>query len=59
MGVWYSRERKLKPVGISLSWMAPAMLVKNQTTRATTTIPDTIWAAHWMTWTCRQTGIPW
>ena len=58
MGVWYSRDRKLKPKGISRSSMAKAILPKNHMTKATTRIADAIWAAHWIIWACRHTGMP-
>ena len=59
MPVWYAVERKPKPYGISRSCIAVPTFTKNQTTSATTTIPDTIWDVHCRTWTCRQSGMPW
>ena len=59
MPVWYEVERKPKPYGISRSCIAAPTFTKNQTTSATTTIPDTIWDVHCRTWTCRQSGMPW
>ena len=52
-------SRKLKPYGMLRSCMALPMLAKNQATRNTTRMPDTICAVHWMMRACRQTGMPW